>query len=104
MTDIDGSAPAHRQTLTDAETLVGRLDEDEDDLLAELGRELLGEGLGFGSEDFDRARRFAACRGMPAGSRASELAAPRMARSGTSFRRRGPKGWAPMTRVIFSAG
>ena len=60
MTDIDGSAPAHRQTLTDAETLVGRLDEDEDDLLAELGRELLGEGLGFGSEDFDRARRFAA--------------------------------------------
>jgi hypothetical protein len=60
VTDIDGDAAAHRQALIDAETLVPRLDEDEDDLLVELGRELLSEGLGFGSEDFDRARRFAA--------------------------------------------
>jgi hypothetical protein len=60
VTDIDGDAVAHRQALIDAETLVHRLDEDEDDLLIELGRELLGDGLGFGSEDFDRARRFAA--------------------------------------------
>jgi hypothetical protein len=60
VTDIDGDAAAHRQALIDAETLVPRLDKDEDELLAELGRELLGEGLGFGSEDFDRARRFAA--------------------------------------------
>ena len=48
--------------------------------------------------------KFATCRVMPDGNRASELAARRMARSGTSFRRQGPKGWVPMTRVIFSAG
>jgi hypothetical protein len=60
VTDIDRDAAAHRRALIDAETLLPRLDEDEDDLLVELGRELLGEGLGFGSEDFDRARRFAA--------------------------------------------
>jgi hypothetical protein len=31
----------------------------EEQLLTELGRELLGTGIGFGSEDPDRLRRFA---------------------------------------------
>jgi hypothetical protein len=41
---------------------------------------------------------------MQDGSRASESVAPRMAHCGTSLRRRGPKGWVPTIRAIFSAG